>query len=238
MIISGKIIDGIQMDASGIVEQDRNCVDKSGVLVAKAVIDLNNGVIPIRMININSEPYKIHKITVVAVFETVDNFEIKDEQVRISKVGDQIDSGSVIPEHLIGLIEESSKNQSDEQRSMLQDMFIKHKNVFSRSSDDIGNTKLVEHHIDTGDAKPIKLRPYRIPLSKRLEAENEIKKMSAAGIIESSSSCWYAPIVLVTKTDGSIRFCCDFRKINSVTIKYCQPLPRIDDSLAALSGCR
>lgn len=43
---------------------------------------------------------------------------------------------------------------------------------------------------------------------------------------------------MVTKKDGSIRFCCDFRKINSVTIKDCQPLPRIDDSLAALSGCR
>ena len=238
MIISGKIIDGIQMDASGIVEQNKSFVDKSGVLVTKAVIDLNNGVIPIRMININTEPYKIHKNTVLAMFETVDNIEIKDEQVRISKVGDQIDSGSVIPEHLSGLIEESSKNLSDEQRSMLQDLLSKHKNVFSRSSDDIGNTKLVEHHIDTGDAKPIKLRPYRIPLSKRLEAENEIKKMSAAGIIEPSSSCWCAPIVMVTKKDGSIRFCCDFRKINSVTIKDCQPLPRIDDSLAALSGCR
>lgn len=114
------------MDASGIIEQDRNFVDKSGVLVAKAVIDLNNGVIPLRMININTEPYKIHKNTVVAMFETVDNIEIKDEHVRISKVGDQIDSVSVIPEQLSGLIEESSKILSDEQRSMLQDLLIKH----------------------------------------------------------------------------------------------------------------
>ncbi|CAC5389689.1 Retrovirus-related Pol polyprotein from transposon 297 [Mytilus coruscus] len=91
---------------------------------------------------------------------------------------------------------------------------------------------------DTGDAKPIKLRPYRIPLSKKLDAEEEIRKMAEIGIIEPSSSAWCAPIVIVTKKDGSIRFCCDFRKINHVTIKNCQPLPRIDDSLAALSGCR
>ncbi|VDI14168.1 Hypothetical predicted protein [Mytilus galloprovincialis] len=100
------------------------------------------------------------------------------------------------------------------------------------------NTSIVEHTIDTGDAKPIKLRPYRIPLSKKLDAEEEIRKMAEIGIIEPSSSAWCAPIVMVTKKDGSIRFCCDFRKINHVTIKDCQPLPRIDDSLAALSGCR
>ena len=42
---------------------------------------------------------------------------------------------------------------------------------------------------------------------------------------------------MITKKDGSIRFCCDFRKINEVTAKDCQPLPRIDDSLAAFNGC-
>ncbi|CAC5407757.1 unnamed protein product [Mytilus coruscus] len=62
--------------------------------------------------------------------------------------------------------------------------------------------------------------------------------MAGIGIIEPSSSGWCAPIVMVTKKDGSIRFCCDFRKINHVTIKDCQSLPRINDSLAALSGCR
>lgn len=41
---------------------------------------------------------------------------------------------------------------------------------------------------------------------------------------------------MVTKTDQRIRFCCDFRKLNSLTLNDCQPLPRIDDTLDALSG--
>ena len=56
------------------------------------------------------------------------------------------------------------------------------------------------------------------------------------GIIEKCpQSGWNAPVVMVTKPDKSIRFCCDFRGLNEVNVKDCQPLPRIEDSLEALS---
>lgn len=38
------------------------------------------------------------------------------------------------------------------------------------------------------------------------------------------------------KKDDTYRFCVDYRKLNSVTITDAHPLPRIDDSLDALSG--
>ena len=67
---------------------------------------------------------------------------------------------------------------------------IKHQNVFSKSDDDIGRTNLVEHEIQTGSAKPIKLNPYRIPLAKRAAAEKEIQDLAKKGIIEPSNSPW------------------------------------------------
>ena len=62
--------------------------------------------------------------------------------------------------------------------------------------------------------------------------------MLNAGIIEPSSSAWSSPIVFVTKKDGSIRYCIDYRKLNEVSRKDSYPLPRIDDSLDALRGSK
>jgi hypothetical protein len=65
-----------------------------------------------------------------------------------------------------------------EQKGKLAEVLIKHQSVFSKSPHDLGCTDLVEHAIITGNAKPIKLRPYHIPLSKKVEAEKEIKSMT------------------------------------------------------------
>ena len=98
---------------------------------------------------------------------------------------------------------------------------------------------LIQHHIDVQNAKPVKKVPYRIPLAKRKVAEQEIQQMATDGIIEKCpQSAWNAPVVMVTKPDQSVRFCCYFRGLNEVTVKDCQPLPRIDDSLDALSGSK
>ena len=58
------------------------------------------------------------------------------------------------------------------------------------------------------------------------------------GIIQESISPWASPIVLVPKKDGSLRLCIDYRKLNSVAEPDAYPIPRADDTLGSLSGCR
>ena len=65
-----------------------------------------------------------------------------------------------------------------------------------------------------------------------------VKDILEKGVIRPSASAWASPIVLVPKRDGSLRFCVDYRKVNSIIKKDVYPLPRIDDILDTLSETR
>ena len=84
---------------------------------------------------------------------------------------------------------------------------------------------------------PLRQPVRRLPLAKREEAEKAVQEMREQDVIEPSASPWSSPIVLVNKKDGSIRFCVDYRKFN-ITHKDSYPLPRIDDTIEALSGAK
>ena len=60
--------------------------------------------------------------------------------------------------------------------------------------------------------------------------------MLDAGVIWSSNSPWCNAVVLVRKKDGSLHFCIDFRKLNSLTVKDSHPLPHICETLESLAG--
>ncbi|KAL5970719.1 Transposon Ty3-G Gag-Pol polyprotein [Taenia solium] len=55
-------------------------------------------------------------------------------------------------------------------------------------------------------------------------------------VIRPSKSPWASSIAIVKKSDGSLRLCIDYRKLNAVTKKDAFPLPHINDSLDSLHG--
>ncbi|KAE9017168.1 hypothetical protein PR002_g13466 [Phytophthora rubi] len=96
----------------------------------------------------------------------------------------------------------------------------------------------VEHHIDTGDAAPIMMRRRRQAQTEDAIVDSNVDSMLSAGVIEHGEGAWGFPVVLVRKKDGSVRFCVDYRALNSVTRKDVYPLPRIDETLESLGGSR
>ena len=108
--------------------------------------------------------------------------------------------------------------------------------MFATDNLDLGRCDWVKHQIDTQGNLPFKQNPYRIPLSQRPVVEKHIHDMLQQGVIRPSMSPWASPIVLVQKKDGSIRFCVDWRKLNSLTKKDTYPLPKIVDILDSLGG--
>ena len=60
--------------------------------------------------------------------------------------------------------------------------------------------------------------------------------MWEADAIRPSQSPFSSNVGLVRKKDGSLRFCIDFRKMNSRTVKDAYYLPRVDETIAILNG--
>lgn len=108
--------------------------------------------------------------------------------------------------------------------------------MFARNEFDLGEFTDITHGVDTGNARPIKLRMRRTPACFVQEEEAHLKKMLEAGVIQESTSDWAAAPVLIRKRDGSVRWCIDYRALNNVTIKDVFPLPLVDDCLDTLAG--
>ena len=110
--------------------------------------------------------------------------------------------------------------------------------VFSKSEFDLGRTNLVPHRIDTGDNRPFKQQLRRHPMAHLDYIDAQVEKMLEADIVEPCASPWSSNVTLAKKSDGSLRFCIDYRRLNDVTYKDSYPLPRIDTCLDVLGGSK
>ena len=211
------------------IETKQSFFQKSGLLVARTVVDPNKDVMPLRLMNVSNEMRVVFKDSIAAEVENVS--EVVENETEDENVSDKL------PPYMKDMFERCTKGLSSLRKTQVRKFFCKYQHVFSSSKQDIGRTSLVQHRIRIKPgAAPIKQRPYRQPPMKREETRRQIEKMLEADIIEPSASPWSSPIVLCKKKDGSWRFSVDARRVNEVTIKDSYPLPRIDDTLHALQG--
>ena len=117
-----------------------------------------------------------------------------------------------------------------------KDLLMEYHDLFSLEKSEIGKT--VEHSIvlKDPDVTPFKEWFHQILPPQVEEVREHLKLMLEVGAIRLSNSPWYNAVVLVCKKDGSLQFCIDFRKLNSLTREDSHPLPRIGETLNSLVG--
>jgi len=163
-----------------------------------------------------------------------DDRSLKDARIVIDQ---NINNFNTIDPKIDSLFETLDLNASElttDQSYILKKTISEYSDIFSAKYP--GATDLVTHRIDVGDNQPINSAPYRVSPTERRIIDSEVDRMIKDNIIEPSKSPWASPVVLVSKKDGSIRFCVDYRRLNNLTKKDVYPLPRLDDSLTALNG--
>nr|XP_051201983.1 uncharacterized protein LOC127315544 [Lolium perenne] len=126
----------------------------------------------------------------------------------------------------------------DEAHPLLADLLQQHGDLFDEPQG-LPPSRPCDHRIHLlPNTAPVAVRPYRYPQLQKDELERQVAVMLAQGIIRISTSPFCAPVLLVRKTDGTWRFCIDFRALNTVTSKDKFPTPVVDELLDELHGTR
>ena len=128
---------------------------------------------------------------------------------------------------------------TDEQLEAIKDVLERSEEVFSRHKADIGCCNFVEHEIELEEnAIPHREGARRMTPHKSDSCRKEIEMLLEYDMIEPSKSPWACGVVMAKKKGDQLRFFCDFRYLNSVTVKDAYPIPRIDESLSKLGDAK
>ena len=231
MIVPGVADNRRWSESIGLIESSNQLSKHGPVMLAKSLVSTEHGEVPLRIANVGEEPIVLQRGTVAAIIRPVSAIDGNNDEPA-PPLGEADD----VPEHLLAMAEEACKDLDDAQSKAVRQLIINFSDVFAGPNGELGLTNLLEHEINTGNTKPIKQHPRRQAFTRRQLVDQEVQRMLDAGAIEPSDSPWASPIVIAKKKDLTPRFCLDYRALNSATVKDAFPLPRIDDSLDALSG--
>lgn len=210
----------------------------AGLLASPALVRVENGTAHIPIVNVGSSDVLLYPRTVVGALSEVSVVSLPPGVEEVPSHTATVASQVVAPllSDPVDAVDLSalSAEEQEEARCLLR----QHATVFSSHDGDLGCTNLISHEIPLLDDTPVRQRYRRIPPSEYELVKEHINQLLGAQVIRESSSPFASPIVLVKKKDGSLRLCVDYRQLNSRTRKDAFPLPRIEESLDALTGAR
>ncbi|XP_053387209.1 uncharacterized protein LOC128550999 [Mercenaria mercenaria] len=180
----------------------------------------------------NEPVARVEKLSQCDIMNTDDNLEHKHEN-EMNVQCDKSDAEYIEIARSTG-IDLTNSDLTEEQKHKLLVFLGKNRDVFVTCTAELGHTKLFPHTIDTGDAPPVRKRPYRMTPEQKKEIERQTEDMEKHGNISPSCTPWQSPIVLVKKSSGEYRFAVDYRAVNKVTKPLHFPITHFQDVIDAL----
>ena len=120
---------------------------------------------------------------------------------------------------------------TEEQQVTVRKMLSEERGSFSKSDEEIGWITSVEMKINLSGETPVQENYNSVPRPLYPEIKACIEDLLNCVRIVKSKSNYSSTVVAVRKRDGGLRLCCDFRKLNKVTIPDHHPLPKIQTTL-------
>lgn len=214
----------------------------AGVLVSSALLAVHQGSVEIPVVNVGTEDAWLQPHTQLGELHVVDPLQ-SGSSLHLEEVDDQnpiavIQEVTAVSAPSIDFSSLSWPNLSSVQTQQAVELLRKHSTVFSQGEADLGCKTLVEHEIPLVDDAPVRQCYRRLPPSQYEQVKAHIQELLDRGIVRQSCSPYSSPIVVVFKKTGEIRLRVDYRLLNAKTRKDAYPLPRIKESLDALTDAQ
>lgn len=178
MFVTGEIRGHFSGTKDGCLEPLEKFRGSEHLIMPKAVADTSKSQITFSIMNPTPEIKILKKNIQVATLHPVEQVlqcelvNIKSDTTKCNAMDTRVSAVASVeqqelPEHLQQLIHNTSSTLSKEQKSALTKVVHDFSDIFVGPGGDLGQTALFEHTIDTGDARPIKLPPRRLPITQR-----------------------------------------------------------------------
>ena len=176
-------------ETTGIIERNERLPARFNICGASALVTVSAaGLVPFRVIELNSKPMKIFRFTNLGRF-----LRSKDNIVNISFLSDQ-SVNDPVPQtgphqycetSEAEIVYDISPDLTSEQAQHLEQFLNHNADVVSQGPHDLGRTSIVQQHaITTDGSPPIRQRPYRTaPPQRELITEHITSMLEAVRLI-------------------------------------------------------
>ena len=225
--IACELEEEIEDGVSIYLEPDENFLNNIPIVLAGAVDIVNKNEVTTQFINPTWKLISIRPGTIIG------HAEIMEEEATDKR--HETVAGST---DWIKTVDVGKDGFTSTEKKRIHELLADYSDIFCKGEYDLRRTNVIEHGIDLNGPKPKRCGPRPLNPTSRVELEKQLKEMMDHDMIQPSRSEFACPVVLVKKKNGSIRFCCDFRRLNDVTRRDSYPLPKINELINTLSGAK
>ncbi|XP_023713337.1 uncharacterized protein LOC111867582 [Cryptotermes secundus] len=163
---------------NGLVEPSPQAHAPDGIYVARTLVQ-DCQEVPVRVMNATHRDQMLRRGSPLAHCEPV-------TLVILPDVGQPPEPG--LKPKLADVTTTAKPRLNTREFQEIEELAAKYANIFARDNEDYGRTNKVYHRTDTGDARPIRQPPRRVPLAKQAEVKEMLDNMRGQGVVEESDS--------------------------------------------------
>ena len=207
----------------------RNILSELGLIMDfdDKIMSWNGNVVPMRSLE-NESPSK--KELRALLIESREPESTREATNRVVKILDANYKKADLTEIVQGA---DQLNQTE--KKQLFELLSKYEDLFDGT---LGcwETNPVKLEMKEGE-KPHNSRYYPMPKIHKETFRKELQRLVEIGVLEPiEGSEWGSPTFIIPKSQGTVRFVSDFRRLNAKIVRKPYPLPRIADTLQQMEG--